>query len=105
MFSLSWAFVSALQMIPAPPPPTIGQIHRGGIGQKKQQQQYRQSGRFLSVSFNEDNTAVSLWSLIISMHLCCPVQMQERPPQNECSKSVLMHSGRRARAVSAIRDS
>ena len=71
MWRLSWAFVSALQMIPAPPPPTIGQIHRGGIGQKKQQQQYRQSGRFLSVSFNEDNTAVSLCSLIISMHLCC----------------------------------
>ena len=51
-----------LQLVPAPPPPTIGQGHRGGgggVGQKTQQQQYRQSGRFLSVSFNEDNAAVS----------------------------------------------
>ena len=52
-----------LQLVPAPPPPNIGQGHRGGgggvVGQKTQQQQYRQSGRFLSVSFNEDNAAVS----------------------------------------------
>ena len=76
-------------MVPAPPPPTIGQIHRGGIGQKKQQQQYRQSGRFLSVSFNEDNTAVSLWSLTISMHLCCPVKMQVRPGTDRQKTSAL----------------